>query len=127
MKEHKDGAMMRRTITVTGSLVVIAAVTWASGARTGAQGQAPAAPLVTQGQAGTDGKMYRVGGGVRDGASAFPRVRYEQMKPLVPGQVDFKTFPTYEEPTEFFGKRRREYPTHVNLYSFGKSWGGRGF
>ena len=33
------------------------------------------------GAAAQGGRMYQVGGGVRDGMSAFPRVDYAQMKP----------------------------------------------
>jgi hypothetical protein len=114
--------MVRRTLTTLGTLGVIAAVASAGAERAGAQAQAP---LVTQGKAGNDGKMYRVGGGTRDGASAFPRVEYPQMKPLVPGQVDFKHFHTYEEATEILRMWARQYPDLIELYTVGQSLEGR--
>ena len=40
--------------------------------------------------------MHRVAG-VRDGASAFARVDYPQLKPKVAGQLDFAHFHTYDE------------------------------
>ena len=43
---------------------------------------------------GASEKMYRVGGGQRDGTSVFPRVAYAQMKPLSEGEVDFQHFHT---------------------------------
>ncbi len=111
---------MKRVVTIVGSVAVTAAVVWAAGVRTGAQ-QAS----VTAGQTGPDGKTYRVGGGTRDGASAFPLVKYDQMKPLVPGQVDFKHFHTYEEATDILRTWAREYPDLVELYSVGRSLEGR--
>ena len=66
-----------------------------------------------------DPKMYRVGGGARDGVSTFPRVDYAQMKPLKPGEVDFKHFHTYEEATELLRKWAAAYPDLVDLYSVG--------
>lgn len=113
---------MRRTLTVIGSVAAIVAVVGIAGARMGAQAQAP---LVTAGQAGPAGKMYRIGGGARDGAATFPRVDYAQMKPLVRGQVDFKHFHTYEEATEILRKWARDYPDLVELYTVGQSLEGR--
>ena len=114
---------MRRTLTVIAGAAAMVAVVWTAGARMGAQAQAT--PLVTQGQTGPDGRMYRVGGGTRDGASTFPKVDYAQLKPLVRGQVDFKHFHTYEEATEILQKWAREYPDLVDLYSVGQSLEGR--
>lgn len=111
---------MKRVVTIVGSVAVTVAVVWAAGARAGAQ-QAS----VTAGQTGPDGKTYRVGGGTRDGASAFPLVRYDQMKPLVPGQVDFKHFHSYEEATDILRMWARQYPDLVDLYSVGRSLEGR--
>jgi hypothetical protein len=91
-------------------------------AQMGAQAQAP---LVTQGQSGPGGNMYRVGGGARDGVATFPKVDYEQMRPLVRGQVDFKHFHTYEEATEILRKWAREYPDLIELYTVGQSLEGR--
>jgi hypothetical protein len=72
-----------------------------------------------------DPKTYRVGGGTRDGVSAFPRVDYAQMKPLKPGEVDFKHFHTYEEATELLRKWAAAFPNLIDLYSAGQSLEGR--
>jgi len=73
----------------------------------------------------TANKMYRVGGGVRDGASAFARVEYAQLKPLREGEVDFKHFHTYEEATAILRMWAARYPNLVELYSVGQSLEGR--
>jgi hypothetical protein len=71
------------------------------------------------------GKMYQVGGGARDGVSAFPRVDYAQVKPLKPGEVDFKHFHTYEEATALLRMWAARDPGLVKLYSVGQSLEGR--
>ena len=78
-------------------------------------------------QAGADpaGRMYRVGGGVRDGASVFTRVSYPQVKPLREGEVDFKHFHTYEEATALLRMWAARHPGLVDLYSVGQSLEGR--
>jgi hypothetical protein len=72
-----------------------------------------------------DGKTYRVGGGARDGASAFPLVRYAQMKPLRDGEVDFQHFHTYEEATMLLRKWTAAHPNLIEMYSVGQSLEGR--
>jgi hypothetical protein len=113
---------MRRTPALIAGVAGLAAMVGIGAVRMGAQAQAP---LVTQGQTGSGGKMYRIGGGARDGAATFPKVDYEQMRPLVRGQVDFKHFHTYEEATEILRKWAREYPDLIELYSVGQSLEGR--
>src|SRR5262245_4303139 len=71
------------------------------------------------------GNMYRVGGGVRDGASVFTRVSYPQVKPVREGEVDFKHFHTYEEATALLRMWAARYPGLVDLYSVGQSLEGR--
>ncbi len=114
---------MRRTLTLIGSAVAIAAVVWTGGARAGAQ-----APAGAGGQgptAGIDARMYRVGGGHRDGPSVFPRVHYDQVKPLKAGEVDFQHYHTYEEATAILQRWARDHSELVDLYSVGQSLEGR--
>lgn len=102
---------MRRALIKVG---VAGLAVWAI-AGLSAQGQAP----------GGEGRMYRVGGGARDGASVFPRVTYPQMKPVRDGEVDFKHFHTYEEATALLRMWAARYPSLVQLYSVGQSLEGR--
>jgi hypothetical protein len=64
-------------------------------------------------------------GGIRHGASFFPRVDYPETRPLVPGQMDFKHYHTYDEVNGFLAAWARQYPDLVDLYSVGKSFEGR--
>jgi hypothetical protein len=68
--------------------------------------------------------MYRVEGR-RDGMSAFPKVDYPQMKPLVAGQYDPKHFHNLEETIALLKMWTEKYPDLVDLYSVGKSFEGR--
>jgi hypothetical protein len=77
------------------------------------------------GAAAQGARMYRVGGGTRDGASVFPRIEYAQLKPVKDGEVDFKHFHTYEEATALLRMWAARYPNLVELYSVGKSLEGR--
>jgi len=63
--------------------------------------------------------------GVRTGPSAFPLTNYEQVKPLVPGQMDFKHYHTSIEIEQWMQKWAKEHPDLVDLYVVGKSFGGR--
>ncbi|MDQ8153236.1 MAG: M14 family metallopeptidase [Gemmatimonadota bacterium] len=63
--------------------------------------------------------------GQRAGTSAFPLVNYEQVKPLVAGQMDFKHYHTSVEIEEWMRKWAKEHPDFVELTSVGKSFGGR--
>jgi len=69
-------------------------------------------------------RMYTVGG-VRHGASFFPRVDYPFTKPLKEGQMDFAHYHTYDEVTSFLRAWAAEYPELVDLYSVGQSFEGR--
>jgi hypothetical protein len=71
------------------------------------------------------GRVYQVGGGTRDGVSAFPRVDYAQVRPIKDGEVDFKHFHTYEEATALVRMWAARYPGLVQLYSVGQSLEGR--
>jgi hypothetical protein len=68
--------------------------------------------------------MHRVGG-ARDGASAFPRVDYPQLKPVAPGAVDFAHYHTYDEVVGLLRGWTAKYPDLVELYSVGQSFEGR--
>ena len=61
--------------------------------------------------------------GVRAGTSAFALTNYAEMKPLVPGQMDFKHYHTNAEIGEWMRKWVNEHPDLVTLYSVGKSFG----
>jgi hypothetical protein len=63
--------------------------------------------------------------GVRTGPSAFPLTNYEQVKPLVPGQMDFKHYHTSVEIEEWMRKWAKDHPDFVDMYTVGKSFGGR--
>ena len=101
---------MRRLILSVGVLVV---AVWLAGG------------VAAQGPTDQGSRMYRVGGGTRDGASAFPRVDYAQMKPVRDGEVDFKHFHTYEEATALLRLWAARHPSLVQLYSVGQSLEGR--
>ena len=68
--------------------------------------------------------MHRIGG-ARDGASAFPRVEYEQLKPREAGAIDFAHFHTYEETVALLRGWAAKYQHLVELYSVGQSFEGR--
>lgn len=84
-----------------------------------------AGPAAQERPGGASEKMYRVGGGHRDGTSVFPRVSYAQMKSLKEGEVDFHHFHSYEEATLLLRKWAAAYPNLVELYSVGQSLEGR--
>jgi hypothetical protein len=69
-------------------------------------------------------KAYIVGG-VRHGASHFPRADTPFIKPKTPGEMDFLHYHTYDEVNGFLKKWAAEYPEIVDLYSVGKSFEGR--
>lgn len=64
-------------------------------------------------------------GGVRHGASHFPRANYEFVKPKTPGAMDFLHYHTYDEVTAFLRQWAKDYPNLVDLYSVGRSFEGR--
>jgi hypothetical protein len=63
--------------------------------------------------------------GERHGPSVFPLANYDEVKPLVPGQIDWQHYHTSAEIEEFMRKWADQYPDLVDLYSVGKSFGGR--
>ncbi|MBA3888653.1 MAG: peptidase, partial [Acidobacteria bacterium] len=69
--------------------------------------------------------MHRVGGGERDGASAFPRVDYPQVQPRVAGEIDFEHYHTYDETVVLLRSWAAKYSELVDLYSVGMSLEGR--
>jgi hypothetical protein len=83
--------------------------------------------LQREGRGGPPPKLtpfHRVAG-VRDGVSAFPRVDYDQLKPLKAGEVDFKHYHSYEETASLLRMWAAKYPDLVDLYSTGQSFEGR--
>jgi len=69
-------------------------------------------------------KAYIVGG-VRHGASFFPRAGYDFTKPKAAGEMDFLHYHTYDEVNGFLEKWAAEHPDIVDLYSVGRSFEGR--
>ena len=69
-------------------------------------------------------KAYIVGG-VRHGASHFPRADYAFTKPKTPGEVDFVHYHTYDEVLALLQKWAKDFPNLIDLYSAGKSFEGR--
>ena len=67
---------------------------------------------------------HRVGG-ARDGASAFLRVDYPQLKPKTAGEIDFAHYHTYDETVAVLRGWAAKYPELVELYSVGQSFEGR--
>ena len=63
--------------------------------------------------------------GERHGTSVFPLANYPEVKPLVPGQIDWQHYHTSAEIEEFMRKWADQYPDLVDLYTVGKSFGGR--
>ena len=63
--------------------------------------------------------------GQRDGTSTFPLTNYKQVQPLVAGQMDFRHYHTSAEVETWMRKWARERPELVELYTVGRSFGGR--
>jgi hypothetical protein len=104
----------------------------AFGSVVGALGIAGVSSAILSGQDGPASRlpvdkrpaMHRVAG-VRDGASAFPRVDYPQMKPTGAGQIDFAHFHTYDETVALLRAWAKQHPEIVDLSSAGQSFEGR--
>ena len=69
-------------------------------------------------------KAYIVGG-VRHGASFFPRADYSFIKPKTAGAVDFLHYHAYGEVVSILQGWAKDFPGIVDLYSVGKSYEGR--
>ncbi|HEX6314897.1 MAG TPA: M14 family zinc carboxypeptidase, partial [Gemmatimonadaceae bacterium] len=76
------------------------------------------------GQAGPNRNVLVVPG-ERHGTSVFALTNYPEVKPLVPGQIDWQHYHTSAEIEEFMHKWAQQYPDLVDLYVVGKSFGGR--
>lgn len=63
--------------------------------------------------------------GRRDGTSTFPLAKYPQVKPLVPGQMDFRHYHTSAEVEEWMQRWAKERPDLVELYTVGNAFSGR--
>jgi hypothetical protein len=100
------------------------AVSMASGGWLVAQGRGQG-PGAGPGPTAKPVPMYRVGGGERDGASAFPRVDYPQVRPKAAGEIDFEHYHTYDETVGLLRGWAKQYPDLVDLYSVGLSLEGR--
>ena len=107
-------------LTLAGSMLHVG-----SSAQTTPSTQGPGAGQGASGQGQVKPRpMHRVGG-ARDGASAFPRVDYLQVKPTTPGEIDFAHFHTYDETVSLLRGWAAKYPELVDLYSVGQSFEGR--
>lgn len=62
--------------------------------------------------------------GERDGESTFPIVRYPQVQPTTPGEMDFDHFHTGIEITWWLQKWAFEHPDLVELHNVGESFSG---
>ncbi|MDQ3950699.1 MAG: M14 family metallopeptidase [Gemmatimonadota bacterium] len=82
------------------------------------QNQAAAAPRDTT-------KKVLVVAGERAGPSVFPLTDYAEVKPLVPGQIDWKHYHTSAEIEAFMRQWAERRPEIVELYEVGKSFAGR--
>jgi hypothetical protein len=107
-------------LTLAGSLLHVGSFAQTTPA---AQGRGAGQAASGQGQE-KPRPMHRVGG-ARDGASAFPRVDYPQVKPTKPGEIDFAHFHTYDETVSLLRAWAAKYPELVDLYSVGQSFEGR--
>jgi Zinc carboxypeptidase len=109
---------MRNTVRVMGGRALMAlaliCLCWAW----------PRAQAPEQEPKGKPRPMHRVGG-ARDGASAFPRVDYPEVKPRRDGEIDFAHFHTYEETAGLLRAWAAKHPEIVELYSVGQSFEGR--
>ncbi|HET6680488.1 MAG TPA: M14 family metallopeptidase [Gemmatimonadaceae bacterium] len=63
--------------------------------------------------------------GTRAGPSAFQLTDYPEVRPLVPGQLDWKHYHTSAEIEEWMAKWAADYPDLTELYEVGKSFAGR--
>ena len=104
-----------RRVTVLAAIAVAAVIVIAV-AQEGPRGRESFEPRPT--------KAYIVGG-VRHGASHFPRADTPFIKPKTAGEMDFLHYHTYDEVVAFLKKWAADYPQLVDLYSVGKSFEGR--
>ncbi|MFN2564475.1 MAG: M14 family zinc carboxypeptidase, partial [Gemmatimonadaceae bacterium] len=70
-------------------------------------------------------KKVLVVAGERAGPSVFPLTDYAEVKPLVPGQIDWKHYHTSAEIEAFMRQWAERRPEIVELYEVGKSFAGR--
>jgi hypothetical protein len=70
-------------------------------------------------------KKVLVVAGERAGPSVFPLTEYAEVKPLVPGQIDWKHYHTSAEIEAFMRQWATRRPEIVELYEVGKSFAGR--
>jgi hypothetical protein len=83
-----------------------------------AQMQDPASASTTR---DTTKKVFVVAG-ERAGPSVFPLTSYAEVKPLVPGQLDWKHYHTSAEIEAFMRQWAERRPEIVQLYEVGKSF-----
>ena len=109
-----DGVRTRARLRITLAAMCSSAALVAVAAQDGPAGTARDKPA----------SMHRVSG-ARDGASAFRRVEYPQLKPKDPGEIDFAHFHTYDETVGLLKGWAAKYPDLIELYSVGQSFEGR--
>ncbi|HEX3157673.1 MAG TPA: M14 family metallopeptidase [Gemmatimonadaceae bacterium] len=69
-------------------------------------------------------RVLRVAG-ERAGPSVFPLTDYPEVRPLVPGQLDWKHYHSSAEIEEWMRKWAEQYPNLVSLYQVGEAFSGR--
>ncbi len=87
-------------------------------------GGQPAAQTPDAAPRATPKPMHRIGG-ARDGASAFVRVDYPELKPKSAGEIDFAHYHTYDETVSLLKAWASKHPDLVDLYTVGQSFEGR--
>lgn len=120
---------MRRALGALGAILVlvVAALVAVGGAPAGSGGQAraqqpgPTPPGPFPDVYGPDQVTIA---GQRDGASVFANARYKELKPLVPGEMDFKHYHGLPEIEWWMRKWAFDHPDIVKLYQVGTSFGG---
>ncbi|HEX5830772.1 MAG TPA: M14 family metallopeptidase, partial [Gemmatimonadaceae bacterium] len=69
-------------------------------------------------------KVLRIAG-ERAGPSVFPLTDYPEVRPKVPGQLDWQHYHTSREIEEWMRKWAAQYPDLVELYQVGEAFSGR--
>src|SRR5688572_26338286 len=108
---------MQRLSIISSLLLLVAHASLLEAQRGGGAGR--------EGGSGGPNQNALVVPGERHGTSVFPLANYAEMKPVGAGQIDWQHYHTSAEIEEFMRKWAQQYPDLVELYSVGKSFGGR--
>ncbi len=109
---------MRTIATAIGAFALVLATTPTAGAQRGGGG-GRGGPVARD-----TVRRVHVVPGQGDGTRTFALTNYPEMRPLVPGVMDFKHYHTSAEIEEWMRKWAAQYPDLVDLYVVGKSFGG---